>query len=288
MTPISSIINRKIPPEPWVEGEKIPWHEPGFSARMLKEHLNQDHDLASRRTLKIEKQVTWIHQNLLAGRPNKILDLGCGPGLYTYRLACLGHECTGVDFSPASIAYASAFLADQEDNPQNCSYVLADIRKFEYGVGFGLVMLIYGEVNVFKPADARLILSKAFSSLAPGGTLLLEPQTAKGVQVMGQADCTWYSSKGGLFSDKPHLCLIENFWSENSHTTTTRYYLIDAASGALSCFTHNTQAYSENELCALLMEIGFNEPHTYPSLTGSIENDQQGLYALVARKPVTA
>ena len=32
----------------WAGRYKIPWDEPGFSRRMLKEHLNQAHDLASR------------------------------------------------------------------------------------------------------------------------------------------------------------------------------------------------------------------------------------------------
>lgn len=33
------------------------------------------------------------------GNPTRILDLGCGPGLYTSRLARLGHCCVGIDFS---------------------------------------------------------------------------------------------------------------------------------------------------------------------------------------------
>ena len=41
-------------------------------------------------------------------RGARVLDLGCGPGLYTTRLAKLGHTCVGIDFSPASIAYAKA------------------------------------------------------------------------------------------------------------------------------------------------------------------------------------
>jgi hypothetical protein len=47
------LIRRTGIPEPWSEGEKIPWDEPGFSERMLKEHLSQEHDAASRRSEKI-------------------------------------------------------------------------------------------------------------------------------------------------------------------------------------------------------------------------------------------
>ena len=46
--------------EPWTEGEKIPWDDPAFSARMLQEHLTQNHDRASRQLVLIERHVAWI------------------------------------------------------------------------------------------------------------------------------------------------------------------------------------------------------------------------------------
>ncbi|WP_335904748.1 class I SAM-dependent methyltransferase, partial [Salmonella enterica] len=75
-----------------------------FSQRMLENHLSQDHDWASRRQIVIEQQVGWIARQLLVGA--RILDIGCGPGLYTHLLAERGYCCTGVDFSPASIEWA--------------------------------------------------------------------------------------------------------------------------------------------------------------------------------------
>ena len=76
------IITRQSPPKPWAEGEKIPWNDLGFSERMLREHLSQEHDAASRRSAVIDRHVDWIHHTLLTGQPTQLLDLGCGPGLY--------------------------------------------------------------------------------------------------------------------------------------------------------------------------------------------------------------
>ena len=69
-------------------------------------------------------------QNLLANCPCKILDLGCGPGLYASRLARLGHRVTGIDFSPASIRYARQ---QAEKAGLSCTYIELDLRSLEYG-----------------------------------------------------------------------------------------------------------------------------------------------------------
>ena len=146
------IVSTHSIPKPWAEGEKIPWNDPEFSKRMLNEHLSQAHDAASRRFEIIDKHVGWIHNNVLKGFPTRILDLGCGPGLYTNRLARLGHQCLGIDFSPASIAYARA---QAEAEGLDCKYSQEDIRAADFGDGYGLVMLIFGEFNVFRPVEGE-------------------------------------------------------------------------------------------------------------------------------------
>ncbi|GAF81101.1 unnamed protein product, partial [marine sediment metagenome] len=103
---ILDLIERGAVPKPWAEGDNIPWSEPGFSERMLAEHLSQKHDMASRRFEVIDNHIEWVHHKLLESKQSKILDLGCGPGFYSSRLAKLGHECVGIDYSPASIKYA--------------------------------------------------------------------------------------------------------------------------------------------------------------------------------------
>ena len=56
------IVYRASVPPPWGEGDNIPWDEPGFSRRMLEEHLSQEHAAASRRFATIDQHVDFIHQ----------------------------------------------------------------------------------------------------------------------------------------------------------------------------------------------------------------------------------
>ncbi len=275
------MVRRCSPPRPWAEGEKIPWHELSFSERMLAEHLSQEHDAASRRFSIIDKHVEWIHRELLSGRSTKILDLCCGPGLYTSRLGKLGHECVGIDYSPAAIAYAKE-QAGRESLAY--TYVHEDVRKAEYGSGFGLAMLIFGEFNVFPRADARRILEKAREALADDGMVVLEPHTFDAVRGRGKEPASWYSSEGGLFSEEPHICLEEHFWDEGSRASTTRYIVVDAATGDATLHAASMQAYTDEEYAEMLRECGFEDVQFFPSLTGREDKSQDEFLVATARR----
>jgi len=274
---LNDLFHRDPEPKPWEEGEKIPWNDPDFNRRMLKEHLSQKHDAASRRTRTIKKQVDWIHNFVLDGKPSRILDLGCGPGLYAARLAALGHVCRGIDFGPASIEYAVKHA------PENCSYTLGDVRTTDFGAGYDLVMFIFGEINVFKPEDAKLILSKAYAALNPGGALLLEPQTFDAVSGLGNQPATWYSAENELFSDEPHLCLMEPFWDEEQAVAIERFYIVDAASGVVRRYSASTQAYEKDQFSTMLEGAGFHDVEVFPSLSGK-PDDQSEMFVLLVQK----
>lgn len=273
------LINRDRTPVPWAEGDNIPWHEPGFSGRMLREHLSQAHDAASRRFDIIDRQVEWIHRAVLNGRPSTVLDLGCGPGFYSERLARLGHTSYGIDYSPASIEYA---IATAERDHLDCHFLHQDIRLAEYHQGVDLAMLIFGELNVFRPADARKILEKAFVALAPGGRLLLEPHTYSKVKELGTQPASWYSSKGGLFFDGPHLVFHDYSWDEKAQAATIRYYVQEAASGTIQRYAQSMQAYRKSQYRSLLASLGYKKVEFLPGLSPT--DTFEGLIVIEAHK----
>lgn len=277
------VVRRQRIPKPWAEGEKIPWDDPDFSKRMLNEHLSQEHDAASRRFEIIDRHVRWIHDRVLERKPARILDLGCGPGLYASRLARLGHRCVGIDFSPASIAYAKERAAEED---LECTYVQEDVRTADYGGDYDLVMLIFGEFNVFHPEEARNILQKAYRALVPGGSLLLEPHTFELVIEMGKRPSSWYSAEKGLFSDEPHLYLQENFWDEEEKVAIERYYVVDATTGVVRRHSASTQAYTDEEYRTMLVESGFDEVEFYASLSENEDSRAGGLMVVLSKKGV--
>lgn len=281
---LMDLVRRSSPPAPWVDGEKIPWHEPGFSERMLAEHLSQDHDLASRREATIDRHVLWIQAALLEGHPTRILDLGCGPGLYASRLARLGHACTGIDVSPASIGYARERATEAS---LDCRYVLGDVREADLGEGYGLAMFLFGEINVFRPEDARALLLRTREALAPGGMLLLEAHTLEVLQQAGRAGSSFSTHTSGLFGDEPYLQLEESSWDDATLTATTRWWIVDARSAQVERHAQTVQAYDDLEGYRRLLEgagFEFEDVRFHPSLTGDDVTGEDGLFAITARR----
>lgn len=272
---LQAILERAAQPQPWAEGDNIPWNEPGFSKRMLVEHLSQVHDAASRRVAIIDRHVAWIHGSLLGGRPSTILDLGCGPGLYTERFAERGHRCLGIDFSPASIEHA---VKQAEESSLQCRYVLGDIRETDYGTDHSLAMLVFGELNVFRPAHARTILERIHAALADGGRVLLEVSTEEAIREFGTQPREWSAKERGIFSAGPHLRFNESFWDADTKTATRRYFILHH-DGRLDRFAQTMQAYSRDELAALLASCGFRDPRFLAAMGVEGEKAMQVLVA---------
>jgi SAM-dependent methyltransferase len=254
-----------VPPEPWVEGRTIPWDDPDFSRRMLPHHLSQDRDSASRRSGLIERHIEFLREHALPDGPARILDLGCGPGLYAHRLAALGHECFGVDIGPASIEYARQQAAAFEDR---CRFALGDIREVDFGAGYDLVMLLFGEFNLFDAKDTARLLERATAALAPGRTLVLEVHSFEAVRDRGETPPSWTAVESGLFSERPYLHLEESFWLPESAHAAGRHWIVDAATGEVTRHGWTMKAHTDASFEALLSAAGLRLTARFDTLAG--------------------
>lgn len=267
-------ILKSSPPQPWSGKDKIPWDDPEFSRRMLAEHLDQSHGLASRPFAKIDEHVEFLHRTILGARPSRILDLGCGPGLYADRLSKLGHTVKGIDFSPASIEYAQS----------NCQgeFVLGDLRQLDWGEGYELAMMVFGEANTFSPVHLVDLLLKARRALSPGGKILLEMSDEAAALKIGLSSPTWSRSQGGLFDPGPHLILEESAWDPDLEAAVRRWTVI-RPSGDVRTYNSTTQVYAPSRIRQLLQYAGFAEVCSYPSLIGTEDRETPDLTVWVGR-----
>jgi SAM-dependent methyltransferase len=250
---------------------------------MLEERLSRMQENAGRRLESINRQMDWIHHSILDGQRTKILEIACGPGFSMRRLAQLGHECVGIDVSPAAIAYAREQA--QQDAAQ-CTYIEHDIYSAEYGSGYGLIMVADGYFNTFGPMDAYEFLGKVWMALGEGGILLLEPHTFENLENWGKREPVWEAVREGLYSDKPYLCLHECCWNGENDSLMKRWYIIDAETAYVRYVAQCCQAYTKKHLQKLLVKRDFINVRFYPGLRDGQDSSDGGFMVVSAVKTI--
>lgn len=182
----------------WVDVDDLPWGDPDFSQRMLREHLDESHGAASRRPAEIARQVdllaAWLGGVLAPG--GEVLDVTCGPGLVARELAGRGLRVTGVDIGPAAIRHARQLCAGLP-----CAFLLADVREMELPVAaFDAALYLFGQPTVQREGDLA-------AALRTGGRLAMEILRAEAI---GRSRSTsWWTGSGGLWGAGEHLVLYE-------------------------------------------------------------------------------
>jgi hypothetical protein len=95
--------------------------------------------------------------------------------------------------------------------------------------------------------------------------------TDESLEMKGRSEPSRYTSPGDLFSDRPHLCLMESFWDTDERVATTCYFIVDAASGEVARHIESLQVYTDEQYRARPIECGFTEVEFFPSLIGRVD-----------------
>jgi 2-polyprenyl-3-methyl-5-hydroxy-6-metoxy-1,4-benzoquinol methylase len=104
-------------------------------------------------------------------RHKNAIDIGCGPGILTQRLAAHCDHILGIDFSPKAISLAEA---RSKDNPR-IAFAVGDIRNFNHSAKYDL--LICSEVLDYMylqdPQGLENTLEKLAELAAPDAWLVV-------------------------------------------------------------------------------------------------------------------
>jgi SAM-dependent methyltransferase len=203
-------------PIPFDQRYELDWGDPAVSRRVLREHLDQSHDGASRRVHVVERHVRRLLR-LLPAAPADVLDAGCGPGLYAVRLARLGYRVTGVDVGDAVLRHARALARDAK---VRVSIRRADLRSLDDREEFDAVLLIYFILEAFRRAQQATVLRRLAAALRPGGRLIAELRVRPD-QPPGRLSA-WEFVPFSILGDRRHLLLTDATYDDQAHTYVLR------------------------------------------------------------------
>jgi SAM-dependent methyltransferase len=205
-------------PRPFDPHVELDWGDPIVNRRLLREHLDQTHDGASRRLRVIDKHVRRLLR-LLPRPPANVLDAACGPGLYSVRLAAAGHHVTALDVGPAVVAHARR-LARQAGVDGLVDARVADLRDLADVAEYDAAVLIYHVLEAFPRRDQPAVLRRLASSLRDGAPLIVEMRLRPD-QPDGRIS-SWEVVHGSLLSDRRHLLLVETVHDRSANTYVLR------------------------------------------------------------------
>jgi len=267
-------------PEMDAKGEVLFWKDPYIAQQMLKAHLDPKTDAASRKPETIDKSVAWLISQLNLKPGSKVLDLGCGPGLYTIRFSRRGCRVTGMDFSQNSIDYAR-MQARQEG--LDIEYLCQNYLTLDFDAVFDAVTLIYYDLGVLSETERLELLKRVARALKPGGYFIFDVVTENS------------RSKEKLHRNWD-LCLAEGFWRPGPYLElfqTWEYlesqafldqYLILEENGKVSVYNIWEHSFSKGKLHEELTQSGFTGMHFWSDLVGSPYTDHSGTIGVIARK----
>ncbi len=252
------------------------WTEPHIARQMLRFHLDADTPLASRTPSDIDRTTDWLDQRVgLAGK--RVVDLGCGPGLYTSRFHAKGAMVTGLDWSETSLAYAQN---QARASNQQIDYRLADYTADPLPGSTDLFTLIYCDFCALAPGQRRKLLEEIRAALNPGGMLAMDVHGLPFFEGFQESTLIERQLMDGFWSADDYVGVKQSFRYQDERVTLDRYLIVEAERH-WSVFNW-LQAFSPESLGEELAAAGFSIQQLTSGFTDTEANAASDLLCVVA------
>ena len=271
-------INSRPAPFQFYTADEL-WANEHTSKQMLEYHLNESIDVSSRNKGFIERSVGWIVSQFGVDHTTEIADFGCGPGLYSKRLAEQGAKVTGIDFSENSLRYANE-VAEQEG--LSIDYIHANYLEFETSKKLDLIIMIMCDFCALSPEQRKTMLSKFYSLLKPGGSVLLDVYSLNSFNRKEESATYELNQLNRFWSPDDYYCFVNTFKYEEEKVTLDKYTIIEESRTRI---VYNwLQHFSKESLQDEFEESGFKVEGIFSDVAGTSFNPESPEIAIAAKK----
>lgn len=266
-------------PELYSESTSKFWDDEHISKGLLEAHLNPEWDASSRQHDFIDKSVEWINEIAPSKSYKKLLDLGCGPGLYAERLVKKEYLVTGIDFSKRSIEYGKQ---KAKENNQYIQYIYQNYLEIKYEDEFDLITLIYCDFGVLSHTQRELLLKKIYIAMKSGGKFIFDVFTPKNYEGKPESK-TWYlSDEGGFWNVDTHLC-IEAHYVYEGDIRLNQYVVIDKEN-KVNVYRMWDHYYTKHTIIEELKKVGFEKIQVFSDVAGKPYDEEASTMCIVVEK----
>lgn len=218
-----------------------------------------------------DSEVSALIRLLELDTHKKILDLGCGFGRHTNRLAALGHTMTGIDLMPGFLEIA------KKDAVQKCvdvCYQQGDMRWITYDSEFDCVLLLFTAFGYFSDEDNLQVLINARNALKPGGLLIFD--TPNRDSILKDMRPFVVEKEGNMMIDRLSFNRLQGRYHN------MRVVFRDGVRKDKPFFV---RLYNPNELQALINQAGMELHHIYGGWNATEFSNDSHRMVVIAHKP---
>lgn len=255
------------------------WTDEHTSRQMLSFHLNEEMDVSSRNAAFIDRSIEWITSYFNVGSDTKIADFGCGPGLYSTRLAKKQADVTGIDFSKRSIQHAQE-VASREGLAIH--YETENYLDFETVDRFHLILMIMCDFCALSPTQRKKMLDKFYSYLEPGGFILLDVYSSNAFEQRDEIARYETNLLNSFWSPNKYYGFLNTFKYVEEMVILDKYTLIEAER---TWTVYNwLQYFSPEALEREFAECGLIIEKLYSDVAGTPFDPKANEFVVIAKK----
>ncbi len=202
-----------------------------------------------------------------------LLDLGCGTGKLTRRLADRGFDMIGIDLSEEMLE-----IAREKSDPEQILYLMQDMREFElYGTVRAIVSICDSMNYLMGYEELVQVLGLANNYLDPGGIFIFDLNTPYKYQaVLGEQTIAENREEGSF--------IWENYYDEEERINQYDLTLFIRQEGGLYRKyeeTHYQYAFDLKEVEQAVREAGMELVAVYDAFTREpVRTDSQRVYVI--------
>ena len=265
------------PPEPFSQYTTIElWNDKHISEHMLAAHLDGTSDLASRNMDFIQRSSEWMKSYFHIAASTRVLDFGCGPGLYTTQWARMGADVTGIDASTRSIAYATT-SATEANLP--ITYVCGNYLEESFEKRYDLITMIFCDYCALSPVQRQRLHMKWRAILQPGGRILFDVHSLRYFNSISEAKNFDYYLNG-FWSPSPHFVFQNVYRYDSEQLLLTQFTVVEV--DRTRTFYNWLQCYSIETLFEELGKAGFKVKESFGNVAGNPLTPDANEIAIVA------
>lgn len=219
-----------------------------------------------------DQEVDALVRLLLLDQPKKILDLACGFGRHTNRLAKLGHKMTGVDITHGFLEIARQ---DAMQKNVNVDYLQNDMRTIKFDHEFDGVLLLFTAFGYFSDTENLQVLINIANALISGGALIFDIPN-RDTFLKRMQPCFVVEKDGNMMIDRM------SFDSLHGRSYNRRIVFRD---GSRKDKPFSFRLYNPNEITALITRAGLVLEHIYGDWELQELTTESSRLVVIARKP---